>query len=487
MELRGKKLIIAIVVSMLIGAGGMYGGVTYLDFNDSSDLADFSDKGDVNDKLHKVEVAYDLISEKFFQDVNKGELVEGAIQGMLKTLDDPYSVYMNAETASQFNDALDSSFEGIGAEVTMMDGKLIIVAPFKNSPAEEAGLKPNDRIVKIDGSSIDGLDLYEATLKIRGKKGTKVKLEVLREGVTDPIEVSVKRDDIPVETVHSDVKKVNGTSTGYIQITTFSENTAIDFKKQLTELEKKNVEGLVIDVRGNPGGLLSSVEQILQEFVTGKKPYIQIQERSGEVMKSFSDNKKKKAYPVVILIDEGSASASEILAGALKESEGYPLIGTKSFGKGTVQQAVPMGDGSNIKLTMYKWLTPNGHWIHKKGIKPDIPVKQPAYYYAHPLQVEKPLKLEMNNEQVKNAQEMLKGLGFMLDRTDGYYSKKTEQAVKEFQIQQGLDMNGVINTETAQHLQAEIYQKVQNEKNDLQLQAAIEYVNRIAKAQAKTE
>jgi carboxyl-terminal processing protease len=488
MELRGRKLIITIVISMLIGAGGMYGGVTLFDFTESGDeLTEFNGNGDVNDKIHKVEVAYDLISEKFFQDVNKGELVEGAIQGMLKTLNDPYSVYMNAETASQFNDALDSSFEGIGAEVTMMDGKLLIVAPFKNSPAEEAGLKPNDRIVKIDGSSIEGLDLYEATLKIRGKKGTKVKLEVLREGVSDPIEVSVKRDEIPVETVYSDVKKVNGVTTGYIQITTFSENTAVDFKKQLAELEKKKVKGLVIDVRGNPGGLLSSVEQILQEFVTGKKPYIQIQERSGEVMKSFSNNKKKKAYPVVVLIDEGSASASEILAGALKEAEGYPLIGTKSFGKGTVQQAVPMGDGSNIKLTMYKWLTPNGNWIHKKGIQPDIPVKQPAYYYAHPLQIEKPLKPEMNNDQVKNAQQMLKGLGFMLDRSDGYYSKKTEQAVREFQIQQGIDANGIIDAKTAEHLQAEIYQQVQNEKNDLQLQSAIEYVNRIAKAQAETE
>ncbi|XXM74587.1 S41 family peptidase [Lysinibacillus sphaericus] len=483
--MKGRKLIITILISILIGAGGMYGGFTLFDFGNTGDeLTEYNGSGDVADKLHKVEVAYDLISEKFFQDVNKGELVEGAIQGMLKTLNDPYSVYMNAETASQFNDALDSSFEGIGAEVTMMDGKLVIVAPFKNSPAEEAGLKPNDRIVKIDGSSIDGLDLYEATLKIRGKKGTEVKLELLREGVSEPIEVSVKRDEIPVETVHSDVKKVNGTKTGYIQITTFSENTAADFKKQLAELEKDKVKGLVIDVRGNPGGLLSSVEQILQEFVTGKKPYIQIQERSGEVMKSFSDKKEKKVYPVVVLIDEGSASASEILAGALKETEGYPLIGTKSFGKGTVQQAVPMGDGSNIKLTMYKWLTPNGNWIHKKGIRPDVAVKQPAYYYAHPLQIEKPLKPEMNNEQVKNAQEMLKGLGFMLDRSDGYYSKKTEQAVREFQIQQGLKANGNIDSKTAELLQAEIYQQIQNEKNDLQLQAAIEYVNRIAKAQA---
>ncbi|QHE63167.1 PDZ domain-containing protein [Rossellomorea vietnamensis] len=481
MEWTGRKLIITIIISMLIGAGGMYGGLEWTGSSGSGDeLAQFNGKGELNDKLHKVEVAYDLISDKFFQDVDKGQLVEGAIQGMLKTLDDPYSVYMNAETASQFNDALDSSFEGIGAEVTIMDGKLVIVAPFKNSPAEKAGLKPNDRIIKVDGNSIDGLDLYEATLKIRGKKGTEVKLEITREGLSDPIEVSVKRDDIPVETVISDVKEVDGKKTGYIQITTFSENTAIDFKKQLAELEKKKVEGLVLDVRGNPGGLLSSVEDILKQFVTEKKPYVQIQERSGEVLKSFSNSKERKAYPVVVLIDEGSASASEILAGALSEAEGYPLIGTKSFGKGTVQQAVPMGDGSNIKLTMFKWLTPNGNWIHKKGIKPDIPVRQPSYFYAHPLQVEKPMEEGTNNEQVKNAQEMLQGLGFTLDRVDGYFSKKTAKAVKDFQIQESLDVTGVIDAKTGERLQEEIFEAVQNEKNDLQLQAALEYINRTA-------
>ncbi len=480
MEWSGRKLVIIMLISMLVGAGGMYGGLEWKGYigENGNDTAQFDGKGDLNDKLHKVEIAYDLISDKFFQNVDKGQLVEGAIQGMLKTLNDPYSVYMDAKTASQFNDALDSSFEGIGAEITMMDGKLIIVAPFKNSPAEKAGLKPNDRIIKVNGNSIDGLDLYEATLKIRGKKGTEVKLEVIREGLSKPIEVSVKREDIPVETVVSDVKKVNGKNTGYIQITMFSENTAIDFKKQLEALEKKDIEGLVIDVRGNPGGLLSSVSQILKEFVTEKKPYVQIQERSGEVLKSFSNSKERKAYPVAVLIDEGSASASEILAGALKEAEGYPLIGTKSFGKGTVQQAVPMGDGSNIKLTMFKWLTPNGNWIHKKGISPDVPVRQPSYFYAHPLQVEKPLKTEMNNEQVQNAQEMLQGLGFTLDRADGYFSGKTENAVKDFQIKYSLPVNGIIDQTTAERLQEEIYKAVKNEKNDLQLQAALEYIKR---------
>ncbi len=166
----------------------------------------------------------------------------------------------------------------------------------------------------------------------------------------------------------------------------------MDFKKELKTLEKQDIEGLIIDVRGNPGGLLSSVEEILQELVTNEKPYVQIEQRNGEKMRYFSELKTNKDYPIAVLIDKGSASASEILAGALKEAENYALIGEKTFGKGTVQQAVPMGDGSNIKLTLFKWLTPDGNWIHKKGIEPSIAVNQPDIYRTHPLNLEKPLK-----------------------------------------------------------------------------------------------
>ncbi|WP_456273294.1 S41 family peptidase [Bacillus sp. AK031] len=475
-----KGVIIIAVASLLAGAGGMYGGMDLLNsFDSKAEEGAADNSGQVTDRLHKVEVAYDLIADKYVEEVDKGELVEGAIQGMLDTLGDPYSVYMDASTASQFSDSLGSSFEGIGAEVTVMDGKLLIVAPFKDSPAEKAGLRPNDQILKVDGESIVGLDLYEATLKIRGEKGSSVELEVMREGVTNPIKVSVKRDEIPLETVHSDIKKENGKDYGIIEVSSFSENTAKDFKKQLAEMEETGIEGLVIDVRGNPGGLLSSVNEMLVELVTEEKPYVQIQERNGETMKYFSENKQRKAYPITVLVDEGSASASEILAGALKEAGGYPLIGTKTFGKGTVQQPVPMGDGSNIKLTMFKWLTPKGNWIHKKGIQPDIQVKQPSYFYAHPLEAEKPLTAEMNNEQVKNAQLMLEGLGFKPGRNDGYFNSSTEAAVKEFQEQHNLVANGKIDSVTAGKLQEEIYKAVKDEKNDVQLKAALDYLKRL--------
>ncbi|RIW39014.1 PDZ domain-containing protein [Bacillus salacetis] len=474
-----KSLIIIAAASLFAGAGGMYGGMSLKESFTSNAEGELAGGGPVSDRLHKVEVAYDLIADKYVEEVDKGDLVEGAIQGMLETLGDPYSVYMDAKTASQFNDSLGSSFEGIGAEVTVMDGKLLIVAPFKNSPAEKAGLRPNDQILKVDGENITGLDLYEATLKIRGEKGSSVELEIMREGLSDSIKVSVKRDEIPLETVHSDVKNENGKHYGVIEVSSFSENTSKDFKKQLAELEKQELAGLVIDVRGNPGGLLSSVNEMLAELVTEEKPYVQVQERNGDTLKYFSENKEKKPYPITVLVDEGSASASEILAGALKEAGGYPLIGTKTFGKGTVQQPYPMGDGSNIKLTMFKWLTPKGNWIHKKGIQPDIMVKQPAYFYSHPLETEKPLEAEMNNEQVANAQQMLEGLGYSPGRTDGYYNKKTEAAVRSFQQKHDLGTTGKIDSETAAKLQEEIYIAVKDEKNDVQLKAALDYLKRL--------
>lgn len=476
-----KWLAILMSGSLITGAGGTYIGMKWLDFKSPSELEQHTGKlpgvtlteGTNHTTLAKVEQAYDLILQRYVEKVGEKQLIEGAIKGMLTTLDDPYSVYMDQHTAKQFSDSLDSSFEGIGAEVSESDGKIIIVSPFKNSPAEKAGVKPNDQIIKVDDTSVEGLDLYEATLKIRGKKGTTVKLEILRSGLKEPITVNIKRDEIPVETVHSAVKMENGEKIGYLELTSFSENTAEDFKKQLKELEKDEIEGLVIDVRGNPGGLLSSVEEILKELVTEKKPYVQIEMRDGEKKRYFSSLKREKDYPIVVLVDKGSASASEILAGALKEAQGYQVIGETTFGKGTVQQAVPMGDGSNIKLTLFKWLTPDGNWIHKQGVKPDIEVKQSELYQAHPLQIEKPLKIDMNNEQVKNAQTILKGLGYDPGRLDGYFNSRTELSVKAFQRQHTLNPTGEIDKKTAESLEAAVIKAVRKEENDLQLQTAL--------------
>ncbi|WP_042463020.1 S41 family peptidase [Neobacillus dielmonensis] len=470
--------------SLLTGAGGAFAGLKLIDKQDETSQMEqavtpknvsVTTNGQTTD-LEKVEQAYELILSRYVEKVDGNKLVEGAISGMLSVLEDPYSVYMDKETAQQFTQTLESSFEGIGAEVGNVDGKIVIISPFKNSPAEKAGIKPNDQIIKVDGKSVEGLNLQEATLQIRGKRGTFVTLEIAREGLKKPLTIKVKRDEIPLETVHSDVKKQDGKKVGYIEITSFSENTAQDFKKQLEGLEKDDIKGLVIDVRGNPGGLLSSVEEIVKEFVPKDKPYVQIQQRNGEKQRYFSSMTKKKDYPVVVLVNKGSASASEILAGALKEGANYQLIGEKTFGKGTVQQAVPMGDGSNIKLTLFKWLTPDGNWIHKKGIKPDVPVAQPAIFATHPVQVEEPLVEDMNNEQVQNAQEILSGLGYAPGRKDGYFNKQTTIAVKGFQQENGLPVTGKIDAKTASKLEEAAIQEMRKEKNDLQLQTALRLV-----------
>nr|WP_263324856.1 S41 family peptidase [Neobacillus sp. Marseille-Q6967] len=480
--MRSKWLALLLIGSLLTGAGGTYAGMQLLDKDEENFVQEQKKTGETTeeqsnpDNLKKVNQAYDLILSRYVEKVESDKLIEGAIQGMLSVLDDPYSVYMNKETAQQFSQTLESSFEGIGAEVGMMDGKIVIVSPFKDSPAEKAGLKPNDQILKVDGESVEGLDLSKATLKIRGKKGTKVKLEISRKGLKEPLTISVTRDEIPLQTIHASVKKQDGEKIGYIEITSFSEDTASDFKKELTALEKQDIDGLILDVRGNPGGLLLSVEEILKEFVPKDKPYVQIEERTGEKRRYFSNLTEKKDYPVAVLINKGSASASEILAGSLKEAAGYQLVGETTFGKGTVQQAVDMGDGSNIKLTLFKWLTPDGNWIHKKGIKPDVAINQPAIFDTHPLQIEEPLKEDMNNEQVKNAQEILKGLGFAPGRTDGYFSSETTIAVKAFQQQQKLEPTGEIDNKTAAQLEEAAIKEMKKEKNDLQLQTALRLI-----------
>jgi carboxyl-terminal processing protease len=472
--------------SLLTGAGGTYAGMQLLDNkqgNKKLELVQSPKDNQLNSEentaeLEKVEQAYDLILSRYVEKVDQDKLVEGAIQGMLSVLKDPYSVYMDKETAQQFTQTLESSFEGIGAEVGMVDGKIVIVSPFKNSPAEKAGIKPNDQILEVDGKSIEGLDLNKATLKIRGKKGTKVQLLIARKGLRDPLAIDVTRDEIPLETVHASMKKQNGKKIGYIELTSFSEDTAADFEKELSALENDDIKGLIIDVRGNPGGLLDSVGEILKEFVPKDKPYVQIQERNGEKKRYFSTLSKKKDYPVLVLVNKGSASASEILAGSLQEAVGYPLVGETTFGKGTVQQAVPMGDGSNIKLTLFKWLTPDGNWIHKKGIQPDVAIKQPAIFATHPIQVDEPLEEDMNNEQVKNAQEVLAGLGFTPGRTDGYFSKETTMAVKGFQLHVKMEPSGKIGPKTAAKLEEAAIDEMEKEKNDLQLQTALRLITK---------
>lgn len=491
MQIKKSLFVTMIILAVFLGGIGTYFGTMF--FTEDSPVYDLTEESDgtttlseaeyqeiiesISDSvaLPKVVQAFQIIQEYFLESVEDDDLIEGAVRGMLNTLDDPYSEYMDSESMERFNEQIESSFEGIGAEVSMVDGRVTIVAPIKDSPAEKAGLRPNDQILTVDDESVEGLDLFEAVSKIRGEKGSEVTLEIIRPGVSNEITITLVRDTIPLETVYTESQEVNGDHVGFIQITSFSENTGARFKEDLATLEDEGIDGLVIDVRGNPGGLLPVIQDILQIFITKDQPYMQIEDGQGEVERYYSTLEEPKDYPISVLIDEGSASASEILAISLREAIDATIVGTTSFGKGTVQQTIPMGDGSSIKLTLFNWLSPEGASIHRVGVEPTIEVEQPEYYYVAPIQVEEDAFVyNDSDDNIGFAQIMLRGLGYQVDRTDGYFSQQTEDALIQFQSDQSIEESGELNSQTAELLQVNLIEQIRSGENDLQREKAFE-------------
>ncbi|SEN46888.1 S41 family peptidase [Lihuaxuella thermophila] len=491
MNFRGRTVAFFVIVSMvfsslatalLVGDGGVLDQLSGKGTLESGNFTSGQGAAGFDQYASKLKKAYSLIKSNYVHNVSDEQLIDGAIQGMVEALGDPYSAYMDPKQAGQFKEDLKSSFTGIGAEVTMKNGRLTIVSPIKGSPAEKAGLRPEDQVIKVNGESLEGLDLTKAVSKIRGPKGTKANLEIVRPGVRDILHISVVRDEISLATVEAEMLPEQ---LGRITISQFSENTAEDFEKELKKLEQQGMKGLVIDVRGNPGGLLPVVLKICDQLVPGNKTVMMTEDKKGNRTKHQSKLDKRKPYPITVLIDKGSASASEILAAALKEAAGYPLVGETTFGKGTVQSAEDFEDGSNIKLTMAKWLTPNGNWVDQrggsKGIKPDYPVKLPDYVYAIPPQPSTPLKLDTNSVEVKNMQIVLDALGFNPGRKDGYFDSQTQLAVKAFQKTKNLPTSGQLDTATADQLRKAFGEMLRQPKNDVQLQVAIQVLKKNVK------
>lgn len=405
--------------------------------------------------LAKVQNLYNEINENYVGNVDKSALVEGALKGMTDALDDPYSTYLNEPEASELNESLSGSFEGIGATMTLKDNRVTVAqAPIKDSPAAKAGLKANDVILKVDGTSTEGLELAEVVSKVRGEKGTSVKLTVQRGEET--FDVEIKRDTIPVETVTGELDKKDKT-VGYIKITSFGEKTYEELKDTIKSLRKEGAKAFVIDVRQNPGGLLDQVERMASMFLKDGETIVQFEDKQGNKMKEVAssdlDGGFKVTEPVSVIADEGSASASEIFAAALKESAKIPLVGTKTFGKGTVQTVKDLNDKSEIKLTVMKWLTPKGEWIHEKGIEPSIKADYPDYAYLSPISKDKVLKEGDSSTVVKNMNAILAALGYDVDKESEEFSAKTKAAVSDVQTKNDLPVTGEVDTETASKIE----------------------------------
>lgn len=420
-------------------------------------------------EFSKLYLAYDKLEEEYYKAVDEEAVINGAINGMIDALEDPYSDYMNQDEASQFNENISSSFQGIGAEIQERDGVINIVSPIKNSPAEKAGLMPNDKIMAVDGKDIKGYSASEAVLLIRGNKGTKVTLSIQR-GTNAVMEVTIVRDDIPIETVYAEMLD---DQVAHIIISSFSTNTYEELLTAIDSMEKEGMKALVLDVRQNPGGLLSSAIDISNLFVEEGKNLLQIEIQNNKEV-TVATPGTRVDVPVTLIIDEGSASASEILAGALSESANVPLVGLNSFGKGTVQTVNDLPDGSNIKITTAKWLTPDGNWIHDKGILPDYVVEYPSYAMLPPLDTTVTLKTNQSSEAVKTAEEMLQAVGYNVGEVDGNFDEQMNTAVKKFQSDNKLVVSGDIDGETSYLLMDKLRAKILEE--DPQLLKAQEIV-----------
>lgn len=327
-------------------------------------------------QYEKPEFLKEIINENYLKDVSEEELNAGVIKGMFEALDDPYSVYMTEEEFEDFMDYTEGSYGGIGVIVTPGEDNLItVVSPIEDTPGERAGIKTGDKIVKVNGQEFTADQMDDAVDVMKGTPGTEVLLTILRKGEDNNrefIDVPIIREEIRLKTVKSQMLE---NKIGYIRITSFDKKTDEDFKKHLGDLKKQGMQGLIIDLRNNPGGLLSTCVEITDELMgKGTIVYTETKQKERNVWESDSN---KLDMPLAILINDGSASASEILSGAMKDTKTGILIGTKTFGKGIVQTIKGLQDGSGYKLTTSEYFTPNGINIHGIGIKPDIYVELP--------------------------------------------------------------------------------------------------------------
>lgn len=315
--------------------------------------------------------AWAIVKNKFYGGINNQKMVYGAISGMMDSLKDPYSLFMDPDDAKRFSDDLSGSFGGIGAQLESKNNMMVIVAPLADSPAQKAGLKAQDIIIKVDGTEVSQLGFYEAINKIRGEKDTKVKLTIAREGWEETKDFEITRDIVVVKSVKYEIKD----NIGIITMSQFGDDTLDLMKEAVDALGKKNVEGMIIDLRNNPGGYLQDAIDITSMFVDNGSIIVKEKDKAGSVKTFKTTLDKKFDKPVVMLVNGGSASASEIFAGAMQDLNRAKLVGEKTFGKGSVQTVEELKDGSKVRVTIAHWLTPNDREIDKEGIKPDISIE----------------------------------------------------------------------------------------------------------------
>jgi carboxyl-terminal processing protease len=334
-----------------------------------------TDNGPTYEQLRLFTEVLSIIQNQYVDEVPPKDLIYNAIKGTLRGLD-PHSSFLDPENYKEMQVETSGSFGGLGIEITLRDDILTVVSPIEGTPAYRAGLQPGDRIVKIDGLITKDMQLSDAVKRMRGKPGTNVTITIMREGMTEPKDIDITREQIRVHSVRT---QDLGQGIAYIKLRQFQEQSSHDMEQALDKFAKEGMKALVLDLRNNPGGLLTSAVEVSEKFVEDGKLVVYTEGRVRNQNMRFTAHSKHPytSLPMVVLVNQGSASASEIVAGALQDYGRAMVVGTQSFGKGSVQTIIPLSDGSGLRLTTAKYFTPKGRSIHGKGITPDIVVEVP--------------------------------------------------------------------------------------------------------------
>lgn len=370
------EVILIMIITLIIG--GFLGGFV----NQFVTKPTKQESSTVSDEFQEFLNTYEDIKENYYEEIDEGEMLNAGIKGMIDYLGDKYSVYMDEEETEEFNEQVEGKYVGIGTEIMQLeDGSVVVSNPFEGSPAAKAGLQAGDVIIRVNDTDVTGKTSSEVSNLIKKSADSTVNITVRRDDEEKTF--TIERETIEIESVDSSVFDVNDKKVGYIYISIFAANTDQQFEQALEDLEKDGIDSLVIDVRSNSGGYLDCVTEIASLFL-GKGKVIYQLDTKGIVEKIYDETKTKRDYPIAVLINSSSASASEILAASLKESYGAEVVGVNSYGKGTVQRAYQLENGATVKYTIQKWLTPDGNWINEVGVEPTLRVEMNVDYYQNP-------------------------------------------------------------------------------------------------------
>lgn len=393
-EKRGFPKIILVILFLVVAIGSFFGGSIYGSLNSPVILPDVGGSSTNDSSFDKLFEVKDVLHQQYYQDIDDEALLEGAIKGMVDAVGDPYTVFFNQEEYQEFQDDGQGNYVGIGVMVGIKEDKIVVITPFEGSPAYEAGIRAGDFILKVEGVEYKGSEMDKAVSVIKGEEGKPVTLTISQNGVEK--DVTIVRASITLVNVQSEMVAGN---IGHVTMLQFTNNTAKQVREAMEELKAKGAEGYILDLRGNPGGYLDEAVDTASLFVEKGKTVLYTLDKAQQKREYLSKGGDFIGAPLVVLLDEGSASASEVVAGALKDYKAATIVGQKSFGKGIVQMVFNVGNKEGVKVTVSSYYSPNGINIHGEGILPDVEVQLPEG-------VEAPLTID-NDTQLQKAVEIL--------------------------------------------------------------------------------